>query len=156
MTRREITLRPIGRGAVVRGYEAAAEGVVTDVLRASAELYARAGFVAPWICHLAFEGDTPVGTCGFKAPPVEGRAEIAYFTFPGFEGRGHATAMAAALVETARRADASVTVAAQTLPARNASHRVLEKLGFVHVETLQHPEDGEVWEWRLPAPGRTS
>jgi RimJ/RimL family protein N-acetyltransferase len=43
----------------------------------------------------------------------------------------------------------SVVVAAQTLPERNASHRVLEKLGFRHVETIEHPEDGTVWEWQL-------
>jgi GNAT superfamily N-acetyltransferase len=36
-----------------------------------------------------------VGTCGFRAgPDANGEVEIAYFTFPGFEGQGVATAMA--------------------------------------------------------------
>jgi RimJ/RimL family protein N-acetyltransferase len=44
-------------------------------------------------------------------------------------------------------------VAAQTLPERNASHRVLEKLGFEAVETVDHPEDGMVLEWQLMPSG---
>jgi hypothetical protein len=39
-------------------------------------------------------------------------------------------------------------VFAQTLPERNASHRILEKLGFEAVGTINHPEDGEVLEWQ--------
>ena len=43
----------------------------------------------------------------------------------------------------------AVLAAAQTLPERNASHRILEKLGFRHITTIDHPEDGTVWEWQL-------
>jgi [ribosomal protein S5]-alanine N-acetyltransferase len=57
--------------------------------------------------------------------------------------------MAAELVAMARQEGASIVVAAQTLPERHASHRILEKLGFQHTETLDHPEDGTVWEWQL-------
>ena len=42
-----------------------------------------------------------------------------------------------------------LVVAAQTLPEPNASNRILEKIGFRHVSTLDHPDDGEVWEWHL-------
>lgn len=32
-----------------------------------------------------------IGSCAFKAPPTaQGTVEIAYFTFPGFEGQGYA------------------------------------------------------------------
>jgi RimJ/RimL family protein N-acetyltransferase len=81
--------------------------------------------------------------------PKHGRVEIAYFTFPEFEGYGFASAMAARLVTIAREHHPSVVVAAQTLPERNASHRVLEKLGFRHVDTFEQPEDGMVWKWQL-------
>jgi RimJ/RimL family protein N-acetyltransferase len=94
------------------------------------------------------EDGSCVGTCGFKSVPRDGRVEIAYFSFPGNEGRGVATRMAAALVEIARGTDARVAVAAQTLPQESASTSVLKKLGFEHVDTLEHPEDGTVWEWR--------
>ncbi len=42
---------------------------------------------------------------------------------------------------------------AQTLPEKNASTRILEKLGFSFMGPVQHPEDGEVWEWRLRPKG---
>jgi [ribosomal protein S5]-alanine N-acetyltransferase len=140
-------LVPIQQGGVVHEdigpLPAAAEGV----LAATSELYASAGHVPPWICYVAVVNDRIVGTCGFKAAPSDARVEIAYFTFPGYEDKGIATQMARHLISIARDADAHIIVAAQTLPARNASHRVLEKLGFTRIRAVQHPEDGLVLEW---------
>ena len=127
----------------------AAPPALSEVLQATAALYESAGFVPPWICYLAILDGHCVGTCGFKTAPVQGRVEIAYFTFPPFEGRGIATAMAGELLAMATNADPSVRVTARTLPQRNASHRVLEKLGFRSAETVDDPEDGTVLEWRL-------
>lgn len=146
-----LVLTAIERSGDVRGEFGAASGIVAEVARAMAELYERAGFEPPWIGYVAWLDGEAVGTCGFKSPPRDGRVEIAYFTFPPFEGRGVATLMAAELVALTRRRDENLSIAAQTLPERNASHRVLEKLGFRHVETLEHPEDGVVWEWRADA-----
>lgn len=125
-----------------------------EVAAATAELYGSEGFSPPWIGYLAIadideEEGVCVGACAFKSPPRDRRVEIAYTTFPGYEGRGLATAMAAALLELARGADASVTPFAQTLPEPSASTRVLEKLGFCRAREVQHPEDGRVWEWEL-------
>ena len=144
---RKVSLIPIDRDGTPRGYSGSLPEVASEVSRATAELYARAGFEEPWIGYLALADETAVGTCGYKAKPQDGRVEIAYFTFPEFEGRGYASAMAARLVAIARDHDSSVVVAAQTLPERNASHRVLEKIGFRHVDTIDHPEDGKVCEW---------
>ncbi len=49
-----------------------------------------------WFGHLVIEGESQqmVGICSLKGPVVEGTVEMAYFTFPGFEGRGIGTAMA--------------------------------------------------------------
>lgn len=143
-----ISLVSIDRDGTPRGYEGPQSEAIVGVLRATAELYESVGFEQPWVGYLALDGSIPVGTCAFKSPPCDGRAEIAYATFTSFEGRGFATAMAAELLELARRHDPTVIVTAQTLPQRNASHRVLEKLGFSHVATLEHPEDGTVWEWQ--------
>jgi [ribosomal protein S5]-alanine N-acetyltransferase len=118
------------------------------VLQATAELYKVVGFQPPWICYVAITNDKFVGTCGFKSAPLNGRVEIAYFTFPGYEGKGVATQMGRKLLSIARDEQPEATVAAQTLPERNASHRVLEKLGFVSTGSLQHPEDGLVLEWQ--------
>ncbi len=92
-----------------------------------------------------------VGFCAFKgAPTGAGAVEIAYMTVPDREGRGIATAMAAALVDLAR-ADPSVgSVLAHTLPVVNASGRILTKLEFVRLGTVTDPEDGQVWRWELP------
>ena len=144
-----ISLIPLDRDGTPRGYAGSLPEATTEVLQATAALYERVGFEEPWVGYLAVAGGRPVGTCGFKSPPRDGRVEIAYFTFPEWEGRGCASAMAAALVDVARRCGPTVLIAAQTLPERNASHRVLEKLGFLHVATLDHPEDGTVWEWQL-------
>lgn len=151
MTR--ISLVPIDSDGAPRGFTEELPEVAKEVLGATAALYAAVGFKEPWIGYLAVADSTPVGACGFKSPPVDGRVEIAYFTFPAFEGRGLATAMASGLARIARERDPELVVAAQTLPRPGASTRVLEKLGFRLVGSIDHPEDGEVWEWRL-APER--
>jgi RimJ/RimL family protein N-acetyltransferase len=146
---RKVSLVPIDRDGTPRGYMGSLPEVARESFLATAELYTRVGFEEPWIGYLALTDETPVGTCGYKAKPQNGRVEIAYFTFPEFEGRGYASAMATRLVAIAQEHESSVVVAAQTLPERNASHRVLEKLGFRYVDTIDHLEDGTVWEWQL-------
>lgn len=99
-----------------------------------------------WGCFLTIDAATGqvVGTCGYKGGPADdGTVEAAYFTFPPFEGRGFATAMATEL----RRRAGERRVIAHTLPERNASCRVLEKAGFAYVGEAVDPEDGLVWRW---------
>ena len=141
-------LHPIQTGGIVSGDAGQLPAATREVLQATASLYERTGFTPPWICYIATVSDRPVGTCGFKSAPEHGRIEIAYFTFPGLEGSGIATQMARSLIAMATDADPGVVVAAQTLPERNASHRVLEKLGFTCIGSLEHPEDGTVLEWQ--------
>jgi RimJ/RimL family protein N-acetyltransferase len=104
-----------------------------------------------WFGYFAVEGETQqmVGTCSFKGPAVEGLVEIAYFTFPGFEGRGIGTEMARFLVERARTLQDVAKVAAHTAGERDASTRILEKVGMRVVAEGQ--EDGlPVWRWEMP------
>jgi RimJ/RimL family protein N-acetyltransferase len=88
-----------------------------------------------------------VGTCGFTSAPVDGRVELAYFTFPAFQGRGIAKKMAASLLTLAAGSDPAVMVIARTLIERNAAHRVLEKRAFTCMGKVESPEDGTVLEW---------
>lgn len=120
-----------------------------EVMAATADMYRTSGFVPPWIGYLAIDEDRIVGTCAFKCAPVEGSVEIAYFTFPGFEGRGIATAMAKALIALADATRPDLLITAQTRPERNASNAILGKLGFTLAGSVMHPEDGEIWEWHL-------
>jgi len=119
------------------------------VIVAVRQLYGRVGFQPPWICYLAFEAGRCVGTCGFTSPPRDNRVEIAYFTFPENEARGVATRMASELIKIARKSLPDLVITAHTLPKQGASTAVLRKLGFAHVATREHPEDGTIWEWQL-------
>jgi [ribosomal protein S5]-alanine N-acetyltransferase len=141
-------LIPIQRGGKLQDDVGPLPTEAGGVLQATVQLYQVVGFQPPWICYVAQANDRIVGTCGFKSVPLDGRVEIAYFTFPGYEGKGVATQMARQLLLIARDAQPDLIVAAQTLPDRNASHRVLEKLGFTCKGPLQHPEDGTVLEWQ--------
>jgi ribosomal-protein-alanine N-acetyltransferase len=136
---------------------AAREGVivapVADVVReVAAQTRAFLGGSAgtDWGGFLAVDAESRfvVGTCAYKGPPDNGGAvEIAYFTFPPYEGRGFATAMAGALADRAAMSRRVRRVRAHTLPERNASSRLLEKLGFSFLGEVVDPEDGPVWRW---------
>jgi ribosomal-protein-alanine N-acetyltransferase len=79
---------------------------------------------------------------------VEGAVEIAYYTFPGFESQGIATAMAAFLIERARMLQDVTRVIAHTLREPNASTRVLEKVGMRFAG--EAVDDGTpAWRWEI-------
>ncbi len=120
-----------------------------EVSSAYISLYQTVGYQPPWLGYLAVVDGVCVGSCGFKSPPKDNRVEIAYFTFPDFEGKGIATQMAKALVAISNKAAPHVSVAAQTLPKESPSTTILRNIGFEHIATLEHPEDGQVWEWQL-------
>ncbi|MBA4015705.1 MAG: hypothetical protein C0483_00810 [Pirellula sp.] len=122
--------------------------VAAQTVQAALDLYARRGFIPPWICYLAEQEGRIVGSCGFAAPPSHGEAEIAYFTFPGNEGQGIARAMAVALMREARQTGAAETFIAHTLPEEGPSTSILKRLGFECLGVIEHPEDGAIWKWR--------
>jgi RimJ/RimL family protein N-acetyltransferase len=106
--------------------------------------------VHPWAGYLAADSasGSVIGTCSFKGPPgAEGAVEIAYYTFPAFERRGYATAMADTLRKLALAEPAVQLVFACTAPEANGSTRVLEKLGFAFAGQVVDPEDGPIWRW---------
>lgn len=117
-----------------------------DLCASTIAMYPNGAPELPWAGYLAEEHGILVGTCAFKSAPIDGEVEIAYFTFPEHEGQGVATRMAQLLVNLASE-NGVVRTKAQTLPEPNASTRILEKLGFVFAGSVNHPEDGEVWEW---------
>jgi len=120
-----------------------------DACALMAQLYATRGFAPPWTGYVARYESKVVGTTAFKGPPQNDRVEIAYFTFPGHEGRGIATAMASELIRIARSAAPDVVITAQTLPEENASTRILHKLGFAYAGLARDEDVGQVWEWHL-------
>ncbi len=99
-----------------------------------------------------------IGSAAFKGPPDDaGEVEIAYGIVPAYEGRGYATEAASALVAFAFESGRVNHVLAHTLPAANASTRVLTKCGFKYTGEVVDPEDGLVWRWeRAKAPDQES
>lgn len=146
-----MTLLPIEPPGSVDASAGSVPVIASEVIRHTCALYAEGGYEPPWIGYLAFDGGECVGTCAFKSPPSDTKVEIAYFTFPANEGKGHATKMTAELIRLALETEPKLTIIAQTLPEENASTAVLKKNGFLLDKVVDHPEDGKVWQWRLIA-----
>jgi RimJ/RimL family protein N-acetyltransferase len=78
--------------------------------------------------------------------------EIAYDVAPDQERNGYATEAARALVAYAFSIAQVALVRAHTLPASNASIRVLSKCGFQFVGEVNDPEDGLVRRFEMRRP----
>jgi ribosomal-protein-alanine N-acetyltransferase len=141
------------KGKTSAPLQGAAE-VITQVLEANASLYERRGHVPPWTGYLAVVDGEIVGTCGFAGPPSAGEVEVAYFTFPGSEGKGVAKTMLRNLLDLTRPVaqQLGVQYIAHTLPDEGPSTSILKALHFQLVGEVQHPEDGLVWKWREHTP----
>jgi RimJ/RimL family protein N-acetyltransferase len=122
-------------------------GPVGEVCRMQGAHYDQGGYEEPWIGYLVQREGLFIGSCAFKGRPKDGRVEIAYHTFHGHEGRGHATAMCRELVRRARQHQPSIVLTARTMPQRNPATTILERNGFALVGTVMDDADQEVWEW---------
>ncbi len=126
------------------------KAVIREVVSQTLTLVMKAPRAPEWGGYLVTDEKQAVviGTCGFtQGPEADGTVEIAYFTFPEFEGRGYATAMARELLKRALQSAAVGKVIAHTLPEHSASTRILEKVGL-HLAGEGHvAEVGKVWLW---------
>jgi len=124
--------------------------VAREVVRQTMAMFASAPRDAAWGGYLVVDAGTSavVGTCGFKSgPTADGAIEIAYFTFPEFEGEGYGSAMASRLMDLAAASSEVQKVIAHTLLRENASTRILEKLGMRLVGEVMDPSHRRVWRW---------
>ena len=119
---------------VVEGVEELVRSVVEAVDDAVGEAACDLGADGSWGTFLGVDPDTRrvVGTCGYRGAPRECRVEIAFWTFPPFEGCGWATAMARALVERAFADPEIELVLAHTLPEKAPATSVLTAAGFTY------------------------
>lgn len=105
----------------------------------------------PWGPRFFLVGEPPelVGWGGFKGAPQNGAIEIGYEIAEPRQRQGLATAAAKAMLDEAFADSAVTEVIAHTLPERNASNRVLEKVGFRFTEAT-YEGDTPVWRYSLP------
>lgn len=144
--------------ARVHGFELGQHGErLREVATRTATLPATESEGVFWGGYLALEepGVRLVGTCAFTGPPgADGAVEIAYFTFPGNEGRGIATEMARDLLALASSAPSVRRVIAHTLLEPGPSSRILEKLGFEPNGEADDSDAGRVRRWVLECSSR--
>lgn len=126
-----------------------------DALARMAALYRDGPSPKPWGV-LFFVLDAPpvprtlIGWGGYKgAPDDDGAVEIGYAIAPGLRGRGLATLAAQTMIARAFETPRVGAVIAHTLPEKNASVRILEKLGFVFAGDVEEPGHGAARRWRL-------
>jgi [ribosomal protein S5]-alanine N-acetyltransferase len=124
-----------------------------EALQLTRDALAASPRISTWGARF-FVPDEPlelVGWGGFKGPPEEGVVEIGYEIAEERRGQGLATAATRAMVAEAFADDQITRVIAHTLPERNASNRVLQKVGFSY--DGEDREDGElVWRYALIRP----
>lgn len=145
--------------AALRGDDALAEALGCDVaagwatfteaLEPTRDAIASRPDGAAWGARFFVTGDPPelVGWGGFKGPPEDGVVELGYEIAESHRGRGMATAAARAMLAEALSDEAVTAVIGHTLPERNASNHILEKLGFTFDGEV-HEDDEVVWRFR--------
>jgi [ribosomal protein S5]-alanine N-acetyltransferase len=141
-------------GADVRGYAVVAGWAsFTGALERTRETLEVDPGMAEWGPRLFVTEDPPelVGWGGFKGAPREGTVEVGYEIAPARQGRGLATAALRALVAEAFADKRVERVIAHTLPERNASNRVLEKVGFMFAGEARE-RGALVWRYALARP----
>jgi RimJ/RimL family protein N-acetyltransferase len=111
------------------------------------DFYPKIGYNFPWVGYFIVRQDKIVGSCSFVGQPIDGKVEIAYWTFKEFEGQGIASFACKELVSIAYRTDPSLTITAKTAPEHNASTKILENNNFVFTEIVQDEEIGDAWLW---------
>jgi RimJ/RimL family protein N-acetyltransferase len=136
-------------GAVAEGWE-----VFPGALRRTRDAVAADPASTRWGTRFFVleEPRTLVGWGGFKGPPRDGVVELGYAIAPSFEGRGLATAAVREMLREAFAEPAVRAVIAHTLPALNASVRVLEKCGFVSEGEVPDANVGTAWRHRRKRP----
>lgn len=118
-----------------------------SVLDIYADYYPQIGFNLPWVAYLIIRDNMVVGTCGFTGQPVEGKIEIAYWTFSEFEGQGIASFACEELIKIALASDTAIVITAKTAPEQNASTKILSNNNFKYDSIVQDHEIGDAWLW---------
>lgn len=127
-----------------------------SLLKMYEDYYPKIGFNLPWVTYLVVRQNQVVGSCGFTGQPIDGKVEIAYWTFKEFEGQGIASFACKELISISKSADPKITITAKTAPEKNVSTKILEKNNFAFTEIVQDDEIGDAWLWTLKPEEKTT
>lgn len=108
--------------------------------------------IAKWWTYLPIlkEEKILVGSCGYKgAPHADGMIELGYEVAQDFRNQGIATEIVQLLIQYAMHDKSVQYILAHTLAQKNASVRVLEKVGFRFVQEIADEEHEKIWQWKL-------
>jgi [ribosomal protein S5]-alanine N-acetyltransferase len=95
-------------------------------------------------------GKMLVGNGGFKGPPDRlGMVEIGYEIAADYWNRGFATEAAQGMIDYAFAQREVQTVIAHTLAEKNASNRVLQKVGMRYSAEVDNSELGKIYRWQI-------
>ena len=91
-----------------------------------------------------------VGNGGFKGQPDEtGTVEIGYEIASEYWNRGFASEAAQGMIDFAFSHDQVQAVCAHTLGEKNASNRVLQKVGMKFAAEIDDADFGKIWRWEI-------
>jgi RimJ/RimL family protein N-acetyltransferase len=91
-----------------------------------------------------------IGLGGFKGEAnADGMVEIGYSLAPGYRRQGLATEASQGMIAYAFSHPHVRSVDAHTLPERNPSTMVLQRVGMKFLGAIHDPDDGEIWHWSL-------
>lgn len=93
--------------------------------------------------------NTVLGTCRFRAAPVDGSVEIGYEVAESQRGRGIATAAVSLLLQSATSSGCVRRVVARILPDNVASSKVVSRLGFAQGGLLIDDDGETVLLWAI-------
>jgi ribosomal-protein-alanine N-acetyltransferase len=141
-----LTLKPITLAEDQKRPEFS-NAVQFDLFTTYAAYYEKIGFKPPWVGYFIMQQNQVVGTCGFTGKPNGGRVEIAYWTFPEFQGNGIASFACKELIVLSKNADPKVIITAKTSPEHNASTKILQRNGFEFQGIVNDDDIGVAWEW---------
>ena len=119
------------------------------LLKTYDEYYLKIGFNLPWVGYFVTRENQIVGTCGFTGKPIEGKVEIAYWTFKEFEKQGIASFSCKELIQISQQTDPTIIVTAKTAPEYGASTKILQNNGLIFTKIVQDEEIGDAWLWTL-------
>lgn len=106
------------------------------------------GWISFWALHRA--DNRLIGDIGFKGKPDEnGKIEIGYSIISEYRKQGFATEIVEAFLKFGFSKTTVKVIEAQTKTDNIGSIKILERLAMKQIGTVEDPQDGTMFQWKL-------